>query len=189
MIVLVEGLDRVGKSTVVDFLRSRIKTPNISVRHEGKPPKGVDAFAWSVSHYQYFFDNLYELPEDDVVIYDRSHIGEYCYGNLYRGYNPDFIWGMEADFLAKLNYNQINHDVYLIVLVDSAKNILSRTDGLSIEQDEIEYVRSRDKFVTAFGLSNIDKKLLIDLDTGIGYSKSVSEVLNEVAKFIGNEYV
>lgn len=180
MYIGIDGLDRCMKSTTVDYLRSIVKTPNITVRHEGKPPKKVDPYIWSVNHYEYYFDTLTELEwKDETVISDRTHIGEYCYGNLYRGYNPDFIWGLEEQFL-----EESTDDVYLIVLIDSAKNIMARTDGLSIEQDEIEYTKSRDKFVTAFGISKIENKLLIDLDTGNG-SRSIDEVLKVIKEFIG----
>lgn len=180
MIVLIDGLDRCCKDTSVDYLRSLIKTPYITVRHEGKPPKGVDAYIWSVNHYEYYFDKLSQCDwNNETIISNRTHIGESCYGSLYRGYNPDFIWALEEQFL-----EEATEDVYLIVLVDSAKNIMSRTDGLSIEQDELEYTRSRDKFVTAFGISKIKNKLLIDLDTGNG-SKPIPEVLKQIKDFIG----
>ena len=180
MVILCDGLDRVGKDTLVDYIRSLVKTPYVTIRHEGKPPKGVDAYQWSISHYEYYFSQLAECDWlDETIISNRTHIGEYCYGNLYRGYNPDFIWELEDEFLG-----ESTEDVYLIVLVDSAKNIMSRTDGLSIEQDELEYTRSRDKFITAFGISKIKNKILIDLDIGSG-SRPIAEVHKQVKEFIG----
>lgn len=173
-------MDRVGKSTSIDYLRSIIKTPKISVRHEGKPPKNVDPLVWSIQHYEYFFESLKNINwDEETVICDRTHLGELIYGPLYRKYNSDFILSLEQEFI-----DSSTNDVYLIVLVDSGKNIVSRTDGLSIETDESQFDDSRDKFIEAFNKSNIQNKLLINLDTGNG-SMPIPEVLQKITNFIG----
>lgn len=180
MIALIDGLDRVGKDTLIDHLRSIIKTPKITVRHEGKPPKNVDPLVWSIQHYEYFFNSLKNIdPTEETIILNRTHLGELIYGPLYRGYDSSFILDLEKEWL-----ETSTEDVYLIVLVDSGKNIMSRTDGLSIEQNAESFDNTKRQFIDAFTKSNIKNKLLIDLDTGNG-SRPISEVLTEATNFIG----
>lgn len=180
MIILIDGMDRTGKNTLIDHLRSKIKTPKISVRHEGKPPKGVDPLVWSIQHYEYFFESLKNIDwNEETIILNRTHLGELIYGPLYRNYNSDFILDLEKDFV-----DNSTDDVYLVVLVDSGKNIIARSDGLSIEQFEDQFDNTRDKFIESYSKSQIKNKLLINLDSGNG-SRSIEDVLKIATNFIG----
>ena len=180
MIIMIDGMDRCCKGTLIDHLRSRIKTPKISVRHEGKPPKGVDPLVWSIQHYEYFFESLKNIDwNEETIICDRTHLGELIYGPLYRKYNSNFILDLEKDFV-----DNSTNDVYLIVLVDSGKNIIGRSDGLSIEQFEDQFDNTRDKFIESYSKSQIKNKILINLDTGSG-SRSIEDILKIATNFIG----
>lgn len=85
MLIIVEGVDGVGKTTLVQTLESRIREldPGCSVEilHRGPP--------------QSSFLEEYELALQDYwpgdgkhVICDRWHIGEHVYGPLLRGLTP-----------------------------------------------------------------------------------------------------
>ena len=70
MIYVVEGLDRCGKSTFIDFLRSQIKNPKIMVIHSGKPPKNVDAEIWTRQYYGNLMNEITNLSNKgyDIII-------------------------------------------------------------------------------------------------------------------------
>lgn len=84
MLIIVEGVDGVGKSTFVDLLAKRLREiepdANVTKLKAGPPEAGCEIL------------EEYELPlqwyrpgTGEHVICDRWHIGEYIYGPMLRG--------------------------------------------------------------------------------------------------------
>lgn len=166
MIILCDGMDRCGKSTLIDGLRSVIRDPNISVCHEGKPPKNVDPFEWSKVHYKHYF----ELLEDfDLLgrslISDRSHLGETVYGPLFRHYDASYIWELEERFS-----KHVENGCCLIMLTDDPEKIISRDDGKSLEKNLDDVTCVREKFIDSFSKSKITHRLHIDISSVGGFN-------------------
>ena len=40
-LIILEGGDRLGKDTIIDGIRNTFKTDNLTIRHFGKPPRGL----------------------------------------------------------------------------------------------------------------------------------------------------
>ena len=181
MIIIVEGMDRAGKDTLINNLRSVIKTPRITVLHEGKPPKGVDQQEWSENHYLHFMAALVDHADSgSTVICNRSHLGETVYGPMFRGINADHIWELEKQFVNDINGDYCFSDVFLIVLVDDPKNLAARADGNSNEETIEQIVLVKTKFEEAFDKSAIPSKRLINIA-----GMTTDQVFVSVRNFIG----
>lgn len=80
MLIVFEGVDGAGKSTLVETIEKRLADAGRDVRttHHGPPERHPLE--------EYVLDYDWYAPESDVdLLVDRLHIGELIYGPLYRG--------------------------------------------------------------------------------------------------------
>jgi hypothetical protein len=76
--IIIEGADGTGKSTLAAALQERLEYEGYGVRvvHNGPPPTGVDP----VAHYAAQMDEAVRLlPRGTLTIFDRSFVGEVVY--------------------------------------------------------------------------------------------------------------
>lgn len=172
MIYVVEGLDRCGKSSFIDILRSHIENPLLLVIHSGKPPRNVDPKKWSIDYYDQLICRAIHLNSEGYdIILDRAWLGEMVYGPIYRNTHIDQSHIEEHLFL-------FEHLFKIFLFVDSPENALSREDGNSIS-DKIEHKRQEiESFIDAFNKSIVKDKILIDWST----TEFTKEFLNQLAK-------
>lgn len=164
-IYIVEGQDRCGKGTLIDILRKNITNDKILVIHSAKPPKDVGAMTWTINYYKNLkatIKFLYGAGFD--IILDRSWVGETVYGPIYRNVHIPLAELELEDFISQA----------LIVLVDDASSIASRSDGLSMSEDLGALESERKAFKEAFFGSTVKNKELIDWEYE-PYSKSKLE--------------
>jgi thymidylate kinase len=93
MIIVLEGLDKTGKSTLAAELHRRLGYP---VSHEGPPPHITDPDY--LPGFEYYMKTIRELP--DHAICDRLFHGELVYGPLWRNeyaYQPWQLPELEAE--------------------------------------------------------------------------------------------
>lgn len=178
MILILEGLDRCGKSTLVSDLRKNYFTnPKLIVHHASAPPKGVaDPNAWEVRHYTETSDTFHYLSakEGYDIICDRFHLGAIVYGMRYRGMDPYEIYKVDANRIANGHEDQIA----LVLLTDDVDSIISREDGMSLESSRVEYEYTKDEFLRVFGYSRIPYKLHINIADNGGFRNTYSTVAN-----------
>lgn len=158
MLIFLDGEDRCGKDTLIEKLRSVITNPSVQVMHESKPPRGVDALNWATRHYDFMMRHARDNSADNVLIYNRCHLGEAIWGPKYRGYDAEFIFEMERHYLSHVE------DAYLILLTDSADRLMLRDDGKSLTKSITELDDVRDMFSSAFDKSCIQNKLHVKLE-------------------------
>ena len=80
-IIILEGPDGVGKTTLADAIEAQVDGPVVRFR-QGPPPD--DSMA--ALHYMDGIDSIMEARQNDTtVIVDRFHVGELVYGPLLRG--------------------------------------------------------------------------------------------------------
>ncbi len=123
------------------------------------------------------------------MIWNRSHLGEYVYSQMFRGGNPQFIKEKLIDYeIGWLTYNDL--DTYLITLTADPKFFHSKEDGHSFSQKLEDKTKELELFKEAHEFSMIDHKLLVKVDqpfdiTGeIGSSfKTKKEILDQVIEF------
>jgi thymidylate kinase len=94
------------------------------------------------------------------LIFDRSHIGEYVYGPLYRNYSGDYIFDIEKLYVNKPFFK----DIFLFIFVDSPENLIKREDGLSFSTEMEMKIKEIQLFKEYHSKSNIMHKYLINVD-------------------------
>ena len=156
MIYVVEGLDRCGKTTFTNYLRSMIQNPKILVIHSSKPPSNVDPVTWTILYYGQLIDQCINLSKDGYdIILDRSWLGEVVYGPIYRNTNiPLRI--LEEQLLTN------NEHFKMVVFIDNPSALVKRDDGMSLSNDLSKKEYEVASFKAAFDASVIESKYMFD---------------------------
>jgi thymidylate kinase len=182
MILIVCGMDRCGKSTLISNLRKHYFTnPKLIVHHASSPPKGVlDQNEWEVDHYREVADTFHHLSakEGYDIICDRFHLGAIVYGTRYRGLNPYTIINVDAFNISRGHEKRIA----LVLLTDNTDAIMTREDGNSLETTAEEYDLTRKEFIKAAGYSAIPHKIHINITDNGGFENTYPAV----AEFLDN---
>lgn len=173
MLLIIEGLDRCGKSTLVEHLRKRYFTsPNILVHHSSSPPKVENPNGWELKHYESLFRTSQLLVEDYFydVIFDRFHLGAAVYGAKYRNVYPSDVYELDNHYLNGYD------NAALILLTDEPEAIAARDDGDSLESSLEEYNETRAAFIEAYSMSACMNKLHISVSRNGGFVNTIPTV-------------
>lgn len=188
--IIVEGLDRVGKNTLIKGICDFYEYDNVHVRHCGKPPRSVqDPFKWQMFAFmkegklsQALRDM--ELNEygyfDNKLIFNRYYPGEYVYGIMYRGYTEEFI----SEKIRIFESQFVDLDTtYLITLIADPDFLMRMEDGKSFATSVGQKEKEVKLFKEVHNLSSIRNKMLISVDENGGFLPK-EKILNGVLNFI-----
>ena len=172
MILIIEGMDRCGKTTLIENLRKKyFVNPRILVHHSSSPPLVEDPNLWEINHYSSLLDTSYMLLSDGYdIIFDRFHLGAIVYGQKYRGAYPDNIYGIEKRLVHS------NDKIALVLLTDDSISIAERDDNKSIEKSANEYSQVGELFDVAYNTSIIPNKLRINITQNGGFQNTYGSV-------------
>jgi len=191
--LIIEGLDRTGKSTLIEGICKFYEYDNIMVRHCGKPPKKIkldEVYKWQMQCFikegklnEYIHNtefnefNYYE----NKIIYNRYYLGEYVYGILYREYKEEFIAHRIKEFESQyINFT----NTYLITLIADPEFLMNNEDGNSFAKNLEQKSQEIELFKSIHEKSSIINKLLLRVDNGIGEYLPNEQILNTVLNFI-----
>jgi hypothetical protein len=176
-VFLIEGLDRLGKSTLVEGLINKLgyyqrlhfsKPLKVDRYKDAKPDLYSDVYTGvtkdNIQLFEYqkaCFMNMFLMASGPGrFICDRAHLGEAVYANLYRGYDGNYVFGMER-YLGVDTFQGVR----LILLTEDFKS--SRhfvDDGQSLGPKEARQQEQK-MFVDAFDKSIIyDKRVICVTD-------------------------
>lgn len=171
-LLIFEGLDRCGKDTIINQLAADY--PHLIRVHWGFPKgetneekteyqvKTFNAEMAVQGNLRHIYGANYFA--DGIYIWNRSHIGEYVYGPMYRDSNPDtWIPNLEKRYFAN------DPDVYLIYLHADVDFILNQDDGKSFTTDRKKKLKEMKLFNEAVDNSLIKNKLKIKVNDGNEY--------------------
>lgn len=191
--IIIEGGDRLGKDTLLKRLCDHFNYNNVTIRHFDKPPKGMTPketldFQFEVFYKEMIFvgyvndfvdgDNL--GYHDNIVIWNRSHLGEYVYSQMFRGIHKKDV----SSKLRLFEERNKTDNQYLITLTASPKFFLEQEDGESFSQNLEDKARELQLFKEAHALSLIPNKKLIKVNQGNSY-RGKDVIFGEVLEFIG----
>lgn len=162
-IIIVDGLDRCGKDTLVDLLKQQ-KPETPVFKDTGPNPVDRDQL-------EYYANLLESIPSN--IIFNRSFLGEFVYGQIYRNksYSDDDYINIES----KLDDKKVS----LIILTDSnLDSRLTREDGNSIPGNPEQLADEYSKFRQYFELSKIKNKQFVDWN----YQPFNQATLDEIIK-------
>ena|ERR1700730_1039051 len=178
---LIEGIDRVGKNTLVDSLLDRLGY-HLAIHYERPRALIFYAGAGESSPERLFqeasFRTLFQvLQHGDVrVIANRAHLGEVVYAPMYRSYSGDYVFALEQEF-----HVAAWHHVRVVLLTEDFRR--SRhfvDDGMSLgaaqsrEAEQAAFVRAFDR--SAFA----DKRIVCVTAQDSGSFRRIQELVDEV---------
>ena len=182
-LLIIEGTDRTGKDTLIKDLMA--KYPNSEMVHWGYPigdtnDEKTEYQKMSFGYLMRWFKFKKTMSNLDLLIWNRSHIGEYVYGTIYRDSYPQlWIPELEEEFLKD------DENVYLILLQADAEFIVSQDDGKSYSDKIEDKTKEINTFLSAFEKSQINKKIKIKVNEHDSY-RNHDNIYEEVQKFIND---
>lgn len=175
----IEGIDRLGKSTLIRGIRNKLGY--YEVVHFQKPEK-LEIYThskdWQSPEYIYqsesFRNSMLLARSGARIIFDRWHLGEAVYSNIYRGYDGNYVFDIEQ----RMDMDQA-HSTRLILLIEDfnvSRHFVDDGDSFDINKR----VQEQDLFVRAFDKSMIkDKRIICVTDQGLGGFRLASDILQE----------
>ena len=180
--ILLEGIDGVGKDTVIQGVQNRhgyhqvlhYKTPLVLDCYVPSAESSAQR-QYQVDTFRTMFRLLRGAPLANVIC-NRAHLGESVYAPLYRGYSGEYVFELEREFDA----GDLTH-VRLVLLTENLDiSVHFQDDRKSLGGPE----RRREEqmlFVRAFNASTIkDKRIVCVTDPLTGKFRSHDAILSDV---------
>lgn len=168
-------MDNCLKDTHIQLLRGQISAETQVLKFSNPPSSNKDPQSYQKRHFADMF-SLLSLSLNNSsrnLILNRAHLGEFVYSPIYRGYEAEWIFDLESEFLESINNK---HSMIKLVLLYDSNNdqLLSREDGKSFsESDQNKLDDERKRFLEAFQRSHFKNKCKIDLSD---YSKNIESI-------------
>jgi len=187
--LLIEAPDACGKDTLIKNLMPHCQ--NLIVTHFSFPEGNTDrekrkfqeeSFRREFEKSSFFLTSALfsdSSKKMNLIVWNRSHLGEFVYGNLYRQTNPE-EWVLNFEDIFQYDKKD---DVYLLLLTADPDFLISKDDGLSFAATVDARKREIANFEGAFNMSQIKKKLKLKVDKDGNYLPQ-SEILNTVINFL-----
>jgi len=193
--IIIEGGDRLGKSTLLANICDYLNYDNLTIRHFGKPPKELSPkesldFQFDVFYKEILFlEHVKEEIDGDewgyypnTMIWNRSHLGEYVYAQMFRGISKKEI-KQKIKIYEERNLEHFGLNTYLITLTASPHFFLSKEDGDSFSQNLEQKTRELELFKEAHDNSLIPNKKFIKVDFE-GRFRSKQAIFDSVIELI-----
>lgn len=194
-VFLIEGLDRLGKSTLIKRIQSRLghhlqfhrQKPDLlscymelatqyAYQHIASEIKAEALFLYQTSCFSHDMQIINAVQGTNIgIIYDRSWLGEAVYADMYRGYSGDYVFELE-----KNHEIDKNPDIKLVLLVEdfaTSKHFVDDGESFDIANRE----REQEKFIAAFNKSCVKNKIMVCVtDKNTGDFRPEVDILKEV---------
>ena len=193
-VVIIEGMDNTGKTTVIHGLME--KYDRVLYMHATKP-KEADPIKCAIEQKKYFHQMVESIKNVeqsrfyvDLIILDRSWVGEYVYGCLYRGNGDDYVKDMISecyDNLSHISRGWYNLDFSTILYTASPEFCAKNDDGNSISEGRIEAIKKEGERFEEIIKSDvvIGKKGIINVEND-GKFLSKEEILQMTLNIIND---
>jgi thymidylate kinase len=167
MLLIVEGIDRVGKDTLIGHWHRYCESIGFDApitKHFVAPPVGLshlDTVEWQRQEFLSAAREIQHLSPTQHVIWNRSHLGEWVYGYLYRlsygNIGLNWLWDVDKQIVSVLKSRQIG----LLLMLTDPEHAIARDDSQSfsvnIDKKWIEIHR----FIEAYQTTQIESKSIL----------------------------
>lgn len=181
-IFIVEGIDNVGKGTLIESIITNIGFHQI-IKFD--KPKKCKPYNNSLKTYQEeSFLNSFSLlssllrpgmPTPPRLIFDRFHLGELVYSPLYRGYSGDYVFSLEKSSIG--NIGPIASANIRLILLTADQPELLPDDGKSFDPTKAHSEQSM--FIDGFKQSCIKNKVMVQVQNPDGSFKDPNRIFEE----------
>lgn len=194
-LIICEGGDSLGKNSLIKGLCKHYNYDNVTIRHFGKPPKELSSD--KVLHFQFqcfneeaeLYHYIKEVSEtkhsyfENIIIWNRSYLGEYIYGSMFRNKNIDLLKNL-LEYYEKFSLKCLyDNNIFLVSLTADPKFFFNKEDGQSFSQTLKEKTKELELFKEVHELSLIKNKKMIKVDNN-GQFRKKDEILKEVLEFL-----
>ena len=190
-VIIVEGIDRIGKDTLVSNLQSNAFNnwgrPSMHV-HYSSPPKSIEGdynkFEYQDKSYMMGFGVMEEAIKpynNTLMIYNRFHLGETVYGPRYRGVTEeqvDRIFNIEDIYLDYFRMMNLHPENILLVLLTTSSFDHIEDDGGNFDFSKKE--EEQEDFIKAFERSQLNKVRVDTFDKNTGTYRDANDIMQEV---------
>lgn len=190
-LLIIEGPDRTGKNTMIKKFIEQAE--NSVVRHFGAAKGESD---YEKRQFQFdFFSKEFELASErrkfdipdkvrypkDIWIWNRSHLGEFVYGQLYRDTSPEkWVIPMEKKYSFDLDPS-----IYLVLLTGDPEFLCGVDDGESFSDKVEDKTEELKWFSAAFHYSTIVNKLTVSVtDNDRKQYRNQDDIFAEINNFV-----
>ena len=184
-LIIFEGQDRCGKDSHIQFLSKKLKS--YTIRHwsfpQGNTPEEQTAWQKRTFNEEFHLHSFLQhhfSANDHVLIWNRSHIGEFVYGTLYRNSDPQ-SWVPQLETLYGFSQNP---EIYLIYFTADPEFLSQKDDGKSYDQSVEKKSKEGELFAEAIQQSTIQKKLIIKVNNENNY-RDFDSIYGEIHSLIG----
>lgn len=182
-LIIIEGTDNVGKDTLISRIMENYDV--MTVIHCGKPKSKDHPNESQDSLFNFYIKSITNKKYDnsDVIIMNRSHIGEAVYGVLYRNRDINEVLKKIHDWNVEL-MKCPNLEVKYIQLLSTSERLLKNNeDGQSLSKgNSSNIIKETALFTEAYVKSFLDKKLIY-VDNN-GEFRTKEEIFEEARNFI-----
>lgn len=178
---IIEGVDRLGKDTLIANIQQALG--HHFVIHYDKPKKlpcyGNDLQLYQQESFDHGFRLLHAIETDQFVswhmptIFNRFHLGEVVYSNLYRGYSGDYVFTLEKQHRAE------RMERTKLILLTTSDFSFIQDDGESFDFSKKE--QEQEIFKDAFARSSFPNKTIVDVSSNGTYRDPFEIFLEAVA--------
>lgn len=173
MILIIEGMDRCGKDSLIKHLRANVLTgAKTTMIHCSSPPDKA-AKTWAIRHYYHLLEEVSRLNDTgwDIIL-NRSHLGENVYGPIFRKTEAGWVYDLDDIFLS-------DRECLLVTLLDSPERAIARDDGESLSKNVDDIQLISDQFVKVHNESKIKNKVLYNYKTET--DKSIEKMTSDIS--------
>lgn len=185
-IVIIEGTDNIGKDTIISNIIKDYETVTLIHCSSPKSKNISDA----IEEQKLLFNNqildiITKKYNTDILIFNRSFIGEYVYGSIYR--NRDmlntmiYINNLEDMLNSYINKNDL---IYIQLLSSSIELMKNNEDNKSLSKGDYDKIKKEiELFTEIYDNSHIVNKHLIYVNDGDKF-RDLNEIIKEVKNCI-----
>ena len=180
-LIIIEGTDNTGKDTIISKLLERF--PTTTLIHCSKPFSKKFSDKEQDQLFKAYIENIVNGSYDSThcIIMNRSHIGEFVYGTLYRNRPVDDVCKM----IFKLNNKLLERkdlDIRYVQLVCTSEKLLQKNeDGKSLSDNDENLIElERTEFEKGYDYSLIDKKIYYEVDSDNEYIEILPDVCRNI---------
>ena len=191
-IIIIEGPDNTGKNTLINDILEHNEV--VKVIHCGKPNLNGNVLMNQYVSFKNLADiaindfnySVETYKTEDIIVFNRYHIGEYVYGQIYRNENPNQILEVIKMIEDRILENIPQDDIYYIQLLSTSSELLQRNDdGKSFSDAKLELIeREQQLFKEAFEKSKFRNKHIIYVNKeNTNEFKDRQTIINEFNEF------
>jgi len=187
LLIIVEGMDNTGKDTLISGIKSHFNKSDIEEIHFTGPNIKDNIIAY-IEQIKQYGDKLLQtaLLDKDIIIWNRSYMGEYVYGQIYREVNKYDVEKMIKVMNTELS--KLDMDILYVQLICTSNTlIIDNEDGKSLSNSVDNYKtylktlkKERTLFKEAYNLIPDDfYKIMVNVNEGESF-RSKEDILNDI---------